>query len=481
MKKIQFALALALLCAISLSSCIKKNFDGPPDTSGNDPHLPVNMTISQLTAMAFSGGYIKIQNDSTIMGIVVADDRSGNFYKQFVIQDSTGGIAILINSYNLYGDYPVGRKVYIKLKGLYIGNYHGLPQLGYALDNTGSLVNIPGNLAGNYVVKANFPNPVPVRHITLAQALAADRSMLNTLITIDSVMEFNSADAGLTKYAQPVSIASATDVYAEDCNSNGSQANMIDVRTSGYALFANYTVPSGRGSLTGILTVYNSTPQLIIRDTTDVQFTGPRCGNSPTASGISIDSLRKMYHGSDVSLNGVKISGTVISDNSSLNFSSNSKTIYLQDGDRGVSIFFSSAQSFVAGDSISVTLSGGTLTSYNGVLEVKGISAAKAVKVGDGHPNVRQVNIGEINAHYSNYESTLVKIVNATIDPGTFGDNNGNKNVTDGSGNITLFTASAATALRAAAVPSGPRTITAVVNAFGTTYQLQIRTLTDIQ
>lgn len=279
MKSLKFALAAVLIGAVTFTSCLKKNYDGPPDMSGYDPNLPVNYTISQLSAKALSvTGYVKIDSDYTIQGIVVADDRSGNFYKQIVLQDATGGIGIMINAYDLYGDYPVGRKIYIKLKGLYIGNYHKLPQVGYAVDNTGSLVDIPGNVISNYIVKADFKDPkqypdrLPLKHITLAEAASAPSNLLNTLVTIDSVLEFGASVAGSGTYAQPADIASATDVYADDCSGTN-----IDVRSSGYANFASYLLPAGRGSLTGILTVYNTTAQLIIRDTSDVQFHGTRC------------------------------------------------------------------------------------------------------------------------------------------------------------------------------------------------------------
>jgi len=478
MKNLRFALGMLFIGAVTLTSCLKKNYDGPPDTSGYDPKLAVNLTVSQLNAMAYSGAFQKITTDYTISGVVVADDRSGNLYKQFVIQDSTGGIAISVDAYDLYGDYPVGRKVYIKLKGLYIGNYHSLPQLGYTVDNTGSLVGIPGNLKATYIVKANYPNAVPVKHITLAQALSNDKSLLNTLVTIDSVMEFSDGDAGQVPFAQPATISSATDVYAEDCS-----GTTIDVRTSGYANFATYPVPTGRGSLTGILTVYNSTAQIIIRDTSDVKFNGPRCPGSTLPTLIGIDSLRKMYNGTDVALHSLRIKGVVISDNLSMNFSSNSKTIYLQDGDRGISVFFTTAQSFAPGDSITISIDGGTLTNYNGVLEVKGVSSSRAIKVGDGHLQPKQVTIAEINTNYSNYEGTLVKVVNASFTPGgTYaGSGDGKQTLSDGSGNITLYTAGAATMLRAAVVPGGAHTVIAVVNEYNTEHQLQIRSTADVQ
>ncbi len=81
----------------------------------------------------------EITDDVIIGGIVCMDDKSGNYYKKIVIQDETGGIEIEIDQTNLYTDYPVGRKVYVRCKGLFLGNYFDIPQLGATPDERGSL------------------------------------------------------------------------------------------------------------------------------------------------------------------------------------------------------------------------------------------------------------------------------------------------------------------------------------------------------
>ena len=57
------------------------------------------------------------------------DDRSGNYYKSIVIQDSTGGIELKFNDGFLYNQYPIGRTLYIKCKDLILTDYNGLTQL----------------------------------------------------------------------------------------------------------------------------------------------------------------------------------------------------------------------------------------------------------------------------------------------------------------------------------------------------------------
>jgi hypothetical protein len=52
MKKVFLPVAAILLFAIlGYTSCVKKEFDSPPDTTLNDPNLPVNKTIWELKQM----------------------------------------------------------------------------------------------------------------------------------------------------------------------------------------------------------------------------------------------------------------------------------------------------------------------------------------------------------------------------------------------------------------------------------------------
>jgi hypothetical protein len=113
--KITIRFATLLIAVLSFSACIKKDFDAPPDQSSVDPKLPCNKTIAQIKALYNSASAVRIDSDYTVYGIVTADDKSGNFYKQIVIQDSTAGLTVLIDNNSLFNEFPVGRKVYIKL------------------------------------------------------------------------------------------------------------------------------------------------------------------------------------------------------------------------------------------------------------------------------------------------------------------------------------------------------------------------------
>lgn len=59
----------------------------------------------------------------------------------------------------------------------------------------------------------------------------------------------------------------------EDC-----WANQVIVRSSGYATYAGESLPNGKGSFTGVLSVFRTDYQFLVRDLTDINMEGPRCG-----------------------------------------------------------------------------------------------------------------------------------------------------------------------------------------------------------
>ncbi|MGN6354006.1 MAG: DUF5689 domain-containing protein, partial [Parafilimonas sp.] len=139
-----------LICtAFAIISCNKK-FDEPPAYAA--PNLTPTLTIAQLKAMHTTGNYETISTDDIIEGVVIANDSSGNFYKQIIIEDSTAGIAINIDDYNLYTSYPVGRNVFIKLNGLILYDNNRLIAIGADKDANNNINAIAASLKNQYVI-----------------------------------------------------------------------------------------------------------------------------------------------------------------------------------------------------------------------------------------------------------------------------------------------------------------------------------------
>ncbi|MBC7555153.1 MAG: hypothetical protein H7257_14385 [Taibaiella sp.] len=274
MKFVRLSL-LVVTCAVLFHSCVKQTFDSPPDTTQYDPKLPVQASLKTFATMgiALGSGNSRQIGDTTVYGVVVADDKSGNYYKQIVIEDtSLGGLVLYLDKSYIYGDYPAGRGLYIKLKGLYLANFKGLPQIVYSVDAAGLTTAIPSGLVNNYIVKGKFPdNSVTAQEVSLEDVKQNVSKYLNTLVKIKDV-QFDQFSSGVT-YAQPSSLSSGTDRTLEVCDHTAS----IVLRTSGYSSLQPYATPTGFGSIACIVSTYASAAQLILRDTTDVKMTAPRC------------------------------------------------------------------------------------------------------------------------------------------------------------------------------------------------------------
>jgi hypothetical protein len=285
-------LIMAALFSGTFSSC-KKTFDQPPvEPTGT---LTANHTIADLLALypnAYTSNPVVVQynTDFIIEGVVTADDRSGNFYKTIVIQDATAGMQLLLNGNSLYNDYPIGRKVYIKVNGLVLGNYNGALQLGGYIDNSTNPPSVGGiqpALFNTIITKGTLGNtvtPVDVMDIS-----TLDNTYQNRLIRITN-SHFNAPDVN-QPYADAINKGSIAR-YIKDIFGNS-----IEIYTSGYADFASDLTPSGWGNVTAIYTVYRQYPELLLRNSSDVALGGP----SPVALSEDFEGTTV---GSNISLTG---------------------------------------------------------------------------------------------------------------------------------------------------------------------------------
>lgn len=254
-------------CLVFSIQCTKK-FDEPPVYQGPDIHP--NTSIRELRNRHTPANFEYLTEDQVIEGIVVADDSRDNFYKSVVIQDSTGGITIRLDGFGLYTDYPVGRRLAVKLKDLWMGDYAGMLQLGAGVDRSvpayPEIRPIPVPLFDRFLVKKELNQTVVPKQVRLDEL--AD-SLQSCLVRIDQ-LEFAVNDTGKT-YADVVNRISAN-LTVKACGGGSAY-----VRTSGFARFASARAPRGNGSITAVYSVFRYDKQLLIRDTSDVQLTGLRC------------------------------------------------------------------------------------------------------------------------------------------------------------------------------------------------------------
>ncbi|MCC6584340.1 MAG: choice-of-anchor J domain-containing protein [Chitinophagales bacterium] len=274
-------LILVVTAFTSVTSCRKDKFDDPNQVT-EDPNLDT-ISIARLRAYYTSGSPITINDDVTIAGVVVANDISGNIFEEIFIDDGDRAMPVMINRSALYGDFPVGRKIYIKCKGLVLGTYGGFLQLGgYA--NGVSVEGIPANLITKYIVKGPTGYDLTPFIQTVTSVNDLNNNFHGRLIKLVNA-EFDDASAGVPFADVNLPVPTTGERYLRLCNDI---SKTLTVRNSAYSKFAFKNTPKGNGAVYGIYTTFSSgfTPekQLLLRDITDLELTEFRCdGSNPNA------------------------------------------------------------------------------------------------------------------------------------------------------------------------------------------------------
>ncbi len=266
MKRIYYIIPLSLL--IFFASCDYNNDDTPPV----EPFIPGNrVSIADLKAIYDwnNRGPVEITENWCIKGIISAEDKSSNnnLYKEAYIQDETGGLRLLFEA---TGGLYVNDSAIINLKDLFISDYGKFLQLT-------SFPYKDGEYYRGYGINKN-------KH--LKRTVVLNQELLPLNITIDQIEEQHLGM--LIKLNKVKFLKGGSDTYAtpqtdENDAAYGNQilsdanGNEITVRTSGYASFAGDLLPTGEGSIVGIVSKFTNnrdvtTIQLIIRHYDEVQF-----------------------------------------------------------------------------------------------------------------------------------------------------------------------------------------------------------------
>jgi hypothetical protein len=456
-----FSSFLLLVTLLVFSAC-KKEFDEPPISEL--PNLVANTTIADLISLASTSPVAL--GSQIIEATVIADDKSGNFYKQLVIQDSTAGLRIDIDAFSIYNDFPIGRKVWIKCQGLFIWQDGDVVAL-VGSDNTNNS-RIPQSTYRQFIIGGEYNQPRTPTVKTLSTLTSAD---YNTLIQLDNV-EFADCFAG-SSYAY-ASTQQSKNAELTECASGG---NVI-VRNSGFATFANELMPTGNGSIIAVFNSFSGTSQLFIRNPNDASsMTGTRCVSLSNYADVSIQDLRAQFSGPPTTATG-KIKGIVISDPNTGQWQSRNLVIQEPNGS-GMTVRFDDDHSYALGDYIEIKVGGATLEEFNGLLQVNNLPLCRATVLPNPGGIVitpRVVTIADINANANAWESTLINVQSSSLNGGTtYGDFNIMLN--DATGSIGLF--SGFSNFTSAPIPTGTGDVTAVIGDYNG-IQLNIRNLSDV-
>lgn len=269
------------LPAMLLTSCVNDDDYSVPTLECNDPGLVATKTVAEIRAAATSAA-VQYTADDIIEGRVVSSDRGGNFYKVIYLNSLDGeqSFSVAVNQTDLYGDYNVGRKVYIKLKDLYVQVRSNTLQIGALYNNNVGQIGVFDY--ADHLVRSceSVDEETLVNHITLDEVSDA---YIGKLIEISGV-QFTNSSLGQNYYNPSNVVGSETNHYITD-----TFGNELIFRTGSFAEYSGYPVSANSGSIRGVLTKFNNDLQFVARYATDIKLTETRleqpAGPSETALG----------------------------------------------------------------------------------------------------------------------------------------------------------------------------------------------------
>jgi len=426
----KFSYIIGVLLISVFSACVNDSDFSTPNVDCEEPTLTPTNTIEQVKNMYTFGGATIIENDVIIEGYVVSSDKSGNIYKSLSIQDKpenpTSAIKIAIDQTDIYTKFDVGRKIYIKLKGLAVGYSFGSIQIGKA--KTSELGGIPALEVSNYIIRSCevaeiVPKKVAVSDLT--------EDMLEMLIEIENV-QFKTSDLGESygNIDNTTTVNRVLESFDNNCNLTGE----VIVRNSGYADFKNDLLPSGKGSVIAIFSNYYDDYQLYLRDTDDVKFTEERCDYlTALTPNITLSEVKELFTGNIVEFgvaNNYIVEGYVISSDEEGNFEN---SLIIQDAienpTTGIQLLLDKEmlfQNYTIGDKVFIKLDklymdkvDNILTigyhKSNGITKIEAEAVSSHIYNSGENSTIIPTEISILEIENPVYNGTLVKVLNVQL------------------------------------------------------------------
>lgn len=277
----------------ALSSCVKNDdWENPPIVCSNKFEA-ANISMADFAAQVPATGYKLITTDQIFDGYIVSSDAQGNFYKTISFQDKTVnptvGLQIEVDKASNFQDFPVGAHIRINAKGLRLGLDRGSVKLG-SEDPNFAIGRIPQALLGRYVSGVCNGNGLDIQTLipTKLNSLndAKQPNLINTLVSVsDAQFSMSEIFPVQKKYLDYDAGGQGLDT---DRNIEDKLGGSAIIRNSGFFKNGGELIPKGSGTVTFVVSRYNSTWQMLIRSLSDINFSSDRVDAAPPKGGTQI-------------------------------------------------------------------------------------------------------------------------------------------------------------------------------------------------
>lgn len=288
-KMIKSAFAALTLGAMLISCSNNDVYEAPQGCV--DPGIVANFEVATLDNAATNVPQQFNTPETYIEGYVTSSDERGAFFKSISLQtmptDGSApiGFSVAIDETTLFGRgfYP-GKKVFVKLEGLYYGLQDGSLKIGDLFEGTEV-----GRISNFTYAEKVIPSCTEVSEEQLVRTMSIDEALnddnINTLIELENV-QFVDAEVGLAYYDPNNDLGGATNRTLTDAD-----GNQIIFRTSSFTNFSGNTISGKSGKVRGVLTKFGSDFQFVARYESDIKLTEDRIDNAPPFVGGDLQFL----------------------------------------------------------------------------------------------------------------------------------------------------------------------------------------------
>lgn len=228
---------ISLLLAVGCDSSSEPRFDQTPEAT--------RISIAGLKTLCDGAASALIARDATICGEVVANDLYGEFLREIIIQDDTGGITVAIESQQLADRFPFGAIVEIRCNGLSLCDYGGKIEIGTEPGDDGKPGEIPEEEIGRYLRTVGTAETEP--RIRILRFGEVTERHVDTRVRFEGVRFVETGAAWCDTDPETGRLVSTE---REIVDSDG---NRFFVRTLWSCYYGTEPLPEGDGALTGVI------------------------------------------------------------------------------------------------------------------------------------------------------------------------------------------------------------------------------------